>query len=137
MVHVLERAAGGDYGAALAPAVDVLRQRLAVGGGVGEGEHHGALAVGQHQLDMLLLEGATGAAGAEQHADGHVAQHLGQPRLALQIPLGQQQARLGVAALVFIQPLAVVAHQPLGIQDVDAIPGRLRVQPSRIIPAQI
>ncbi|MNJ28735.1 hypothetical protein D3C77_232820 [compost metagenome] len=85
--------------------------------------------MGQHQLDVLLLEGATGAAGAEQHADGHVAQHLGQPRLALQIPLGQQQARLGVAALVFIQPLAVVAHQPLGIQDVDAIPRRLRVQP--------
>ena len=56
------------------------------------------------------------------------------PALPCRSPLGQQEARLGVAALVLIQPLAVVTHQPLGIQDVDAIPRRLRSSPSRIIP---
>ncbi len=131
VVHILERAAGGDDGLALAPAIDVLRQRLAVGGRVGEREHHGARAVVEHQLDMLLLEGATRTAGAQQYRDGHVAQHVGQVGLAghFGIPARQQQARLGIAALVFVQPLTVVAHQPLGIQNVDAIAGRLGIQP--------
>ena len=85
----------------------------------------------QHQLDMLFLEGAARAAGTQQHGNGHMTQHIGQIGLAghLGIPTRQQQPRLGVATLVLVEPVPVVAHQPLGIQDVDAIAGRLRIHP--------
>ncbi len=60
-----------------------------------------------------------------------MTQHIGQIGLAghLGIPARQQQPRFGVATLVLIEPVPVVAHQPLGIQNVDAIAGRLRIHP--------
>ena len=51
------------------------------------------------------------------------------PALPCRSHWASKRPGFGVAALVLIQPLAVVTHQPLGIQDVDAIPRRLRVKP--------
>ena len=106
----LNVAAGGDDGAPRVPAGRCPPGSAPVGGGWGW-EHHGALCRASISW-MLLLEGATGAAGAEQHRDGYVACIWSAPPCPCSLPLGQQQARLGVAALVFVQPLPVVAHQP-------------------------
>ncbi len=48
VAHVLEGTTGRHDRLALAPAVDIFRQRFTVCCGVGEREYHGALAMFQH-----------------------------------------------------------------------------------------
>jgi hypothetical protein len=71
----LERAAGGDQGAAAGPGHDVGRHRLGLGRGIGEREDDRPVGVRGHLADGRFGERARHAARADEHRRLHCRDH--------------------------------------------------------------
>ena len=96
---------------------------------VGQRQQNGALHAGAQGLDHLLGEGSVIGGGSDENAGLDLLHNLQQANLAvLPFPAGNLGSRAGVFLLVVGQPLHVIGHQTVDVDQPDTLPGFFTAQ---------